>query len=184
MWAVQLQRENWQFLVYVKGMSRPEAERLTPDPRGNPDWPMGEACLVSRKWDLPVENIHEDFPVAYASFVRNPTIPANGQLSTCKRHPSIFAIASGENQQSIKILEMQGDRNIAISDEELENVRRASQLTIRECDPTSVVSTLERLAAEDNVSVLRHWMKDTAIVTTMTTLTLPYRYRAASSIPH
>ncbi|GAB7324991.1 hypothetical protein MBLNU13_g08794t2 [Cladosporium sp. NU13] len=143
---------EWQFLVYVEGMSQSEAERLIPDPRGTPDWPMGETCLITRKWHLPVEEIQEDFPVAYASFVRDPIIPANGQLSICKRHPSLFAIASGENQQSIKILEMQWDRKIARSDEELKHMGRESRLTMHECDPASVVSSLERLAVDDQNS--------------------------------
>lgn len=141
---------KWQFLLYFHGMSQSEAERLIPDPRGTPDWPMGETCLVTRKWDMPVEKIHGDFPIAYASFVRDPIIPANGQPSICKRHPSLFAIASGENQQSIKILEMQWDRNIARSDEELKKVGWTSRLTMHECDPASVVSTLERLATQDD----------------------------------
>lgn len=141
---------EWQFLVYVEGMSQSEAERLILDPRGTPDWPMGETCLVTRKWEVSIEKIQEDFPVAYANFVRNPIIPANGQPSICKRHPSLFAIASGENRQSIKILEMQWDRNIARSDEELKKVGRTSQLTMHECDPASVVSTLERLATQND----------------------------------
>jgi hypothetical protein len=140
---------EWQFLVYVKGMSRSEAENLIPDPRGTPDWPMGETCLVTKKWDSRVEEIREDFPVAYATFVRNPIIPANGQPSICKRHPSLFAIASGENLQSVEIVEMQWDQNIARSDEELKSVGRASRLTMYSCNPASVVSTLERLAADD-----------------------------------
>lgn len=111
---------------------------------------MGETCLVTKKWDSPVEKIQEDFPVAYASFVRDPIIPANGQPSICKRHPSLFTIVSVENQQPIKILEMQWDRNIARSDEELKKVGRTSRLTMHECDPASVVSTLERLATQDD----------------------------------
>ena len=141
---------EWQFLVYVEGMSWSEAERLIPDPRGTPDRPLGETCLVTRKWGMPVEKIHENFSVAYASFVRDPIIPANGQPSICKSHPSLFAIVSGENQQSIKILEMQWDRDIARSDEELKKVGRTSRLTMHECDPASVVSTLERLATQDD----------------------------------
>lgn len=88
---------EWQFLLYAVGMTRSKAEQLITDPRGSPDWPMGETCLVTKKWDLPTERIQEDFPLAYARFARNPIIPANGQPSICKRHPSLFAVASGEN---------------------------------------------------------------------------------------
>jgi hypothetical protein len=140
---------EWQFLLYVEGMTRSKAESLIHDPRGSPDWPMGETCLVTKKWESTVEDIREDFPLAYANFVRYPIIPANGQPSICKRHPSLFAIASGENLHSVKIVEMQWDQNIERSDEELQKVGRASRLTTHECDPASVVSTLERLAADD-----------------------------------
>lgn len=143
---------EWQFLLYFKGMSQSEAEHLIPDPRGTPDWPMGETCLVTKKWDLPIEGIQEDFPVAYASFVRNPIIPANGQPSICRRHPSLFAIASGQDLDSVKVVEMQWDRNIARSDGELKGVGRTSRLTMHECGPASVVPTLERLAADDQKS--------------------------------
>lgn len=143
---------EWQFFLYFIGMTQTEAENLIPDPRGTPDWPMGETCLVTRKWDLPVEKIQEDFPLAYANFVRNPIIPANGQPRICRRHPSLFAIASGDNLHSVKIMEIQWDHDIARSDEELKGVGRESRLTMHECDPTSVVSTLERLAADDQES--------------------------------
>jgi len=140
---------EWQFLLYVEGMMRSKAESLIHDFRGSPDWPMGESCLISKKWESSVEEIQEDFLLAYANFVRNPIIPANGQPSICKRHPSLFAIASGENLHSVKIVEMQWDQNIARSDEELQKVGRASRLTTHECDPASVVSTLKWLAADD-----------------------------------
>lgn len=107
---------------------------------------MGESCLVTRKWDLPIEKIQEDFPLAYASFVRNLIKPGNGQPSICKRHPSLFATAGGENLRSVKIAEMQWDHNISRSDEELKSVGRESRLVMHECDPASVVSTLEKLA--------------------------------------
>jgi hypothetical protein len=139
----------WQFLVYVEGMSPSKAEELIPDPRGTPDWPMGEACLVTKKWELPVEKIQEDFPLAYAGFIRNPIVPANGQPSICKRHPSLFAIVRGENLRSVEVVKIQWDQNMARSDEDLNSVGRASQSTIHSCDPASVVSTLERLAIDD-----------------------------------
>jgi hypothetical protein len=143
---------DWQFLLYFVGMTQIEAESLIPDPRGTPDWPMGETCLVTKKWNLPVEKIQEGFPLAYASFVRNPIIPANGQPSICKRHPSLFVLASGENLHSIEVWEMHWDQNIERSDEELKGVGRASRLLVYECDPNAVVSTLERLAADDKKS--------------------------------
>lgn len=143
---------EWQFLVYCDGISTTKVEDLIPDPRGTPDWPMGETCLVTKEWDHSTDDIQEDFPLAYANFVRNPIVPGNGERSICRRHPSLFAIVSGENLQSIKIVEMQWDQSIAKSDAELRTVGQESRMNTHSCDPASVVSTLERLAADHQES--------------------------------
>jgi hypothetical protein len=144
---------KWQFLVYCEGISTTKVEDLIPDPRGNPDWPMGEACLITKAWDRPFESIQEDFPLAYANFVGNPIVPANGQPSICKRHPSLFAIARGDDLRSISIVKMDWDQSIARSDEDLKGVGRTSQVTMHNCDPASVVPTLDRLAVKCEDSV-------------------------------
>lgn len=141
---------QWQFLVYCTGSSQSKAEQRIPDPRGGPDFHMGEASLVFRKSDLSVEKIQEDFPVTYAKTVRDPTVPSTGgSQRVCKIHPALFVIVEGEDSVSVKLVNLDWDHDVERSDEELRKVGRESQTVIQSCDPGSVVSTLEQLATEN-----------------------------------
>jgi hypothetical protein len=140
---------EWQLLVYCEGIATSKAGDLIPDPRGTPDWPLGETCLIFKQWDSPLESTREDFPLSYTNFVRNPIVSANGEPSFCRRHPSLFIILSGKDPESISVVELHWDQNIARSDEDLKTLGRAGQLTIYSYDLASVVPTLEQLAAKD-----------------------------------
>lgn len=138
---------EWQFVVYCVGISQMKAEQLIPDPRGGPDYRMGEACLWFLNWDLPAEKIQEDFPVAHASAIRDPTVPSTGgRIRICKRHPSLFAVANGEDLRSVQIAKMHWDHDVTKPDADLRAVGRESETEILSCDPASVVTRLEQLA--------------------------------------
>lgn len=141
---------QWQFIVYCTGSSRSKAEQRIPDPRGGPDFHMGEASLVFCQSDLPVAKMQEEFPVTYAKAVRDPTVPSTGgSRRICKIHPALFVIVEGEEGPSVKIVNLNWDHDVERSEEELRRVGRESQTVIRDCDPESIVFTLDQLAAKD-----------------------------------
>lgn len=139
---------EWQFLVYCKGISQMEAVELIPDPRGGPDYRMGEGCLWFLECDLPAEKIPGDFPVAYANAIRDPSVPATGELRICRIHPSLFAVVHGEDLRSVSIVEIEWNHDIARSDSALGDVGRESQITTHICDPNLAVRTLQQLAID------------------------------------
>ncbi|KAG9943377.1 hypothetical protein KCU85_g8719, partial [Aureobasidium melanogenum] len=141
---------QWQFLVYSTNLSQLEAMRCIPDPRGGPDFPLGEATFMFRPSELSsIAEIQEDLPIAYAETVRNPTVPATGSKRISKVHPGLFVVVEGKENLSIKIVKLDWDHNIQKSDAELKRIGRESQ-TISQwlVEPEAVVSTLERLATE------------------------------------
>jgi hypothetical protein len=139
----------WQFAVFCSGVSQSAAEDFIPDPRGDPSYRMGEGCL----WFLPseaksIEAVQEYWPVVYVHAVRDPTIPGNpGERRITRLHPSLFAIAD-DDVRSVKIVEMDWDREIERSDDELKGIGRESRATIHTCTPDSTVDTLLRLAVD------------------------------------
>lgn len=141
---------EWQFAVYCLGIWLSRAERLIPHPRGDPSFPVGEGWL----WFYPtvetgkaMGEIQEEWPVAYASAIKDPTIPANGQPNICKRHPELFVfVKGGEEEPSSKIVEMRWDQDVERSEEDLRKIGRKSEVVIRDCEPHAVVPTLEKLA--------------------------------------
>ena len=141
---------QWQFIVYCMGSSRSRAEQRISDPRGGPDFRMGEACLVFRKSDSSVEKIQEDFPVTYMKIIGDTTVPSTGgSRRICKIHPALFVIIEDNKRASVKIVNIDWDHDVQRSDEELRSVGRESQTVIQSCDPESVVTTLERLATKN-----------------------------------
>lgn len=140
---------EWQFLVYCKGISQMKAAELIPDPRGGPDYRMGEGCLWFLQCDLPAEKIQGDFPVAYANAIRDPSVPATGgELSICRIHPSLFAVAHSEDLRSVSTVEIEWNHDIARSDSALRDVGQESQATTQICEPDLVVVTLQQLAID------------------------------------
>ncbi|KAG9664395.1 hypothetical protein KCU95_g814, partial [Aureobasidium melanogenum] len=141
---------HWQFLVYSTQCSQSEAMRCIPDPRGGPDFPLGEATFVFRPSELSsLAGIQEDFPVAYAETVRDSIVPATGRQRICKIHPGFFVVVEGKESVSIKIVKLDWDHDIEKSDEELRRIGRESRaVSQRIFEPEAVVSTLERLATE------------------------------------
>lgn len=139
---------QWQFIVFCTGgSSRSTAEQRISDPRGGPDFHIGEASLVYCRSDLSVEKIQEDFPVTYAKIVSDPTVRSTSSSQRiCKIHPALFVVVEGEASASVKIVNLDWDHNTERSEEGLRRVGRESQTVIQSCDPRSVVSTLERLA--------------------------------------
>ncbi|KAG9524737.1 hypothetical protein KCV07_g1840, partial [Aureobasidium melanogenum] len=141
---------QWQFMVYSTECSESQAMRCIPDPRGGPDFPLGEATFIFRPSELSsIAEIQEDFPVAYAETVRDPTVPATGGQRICNIHPELFVIVEGKESVSIKIVKLGWDHDIQKSDEELRRIGRESQ-TVSQwmVEPEAVVSTLEQLATE------------------------------------
>lgn len=140
---------QWQFLVYSTECSQLEAMRCIPDPRGGPDFPLGEATFMFRPSELPsIAEIQEDFPVAYAETVRHPTVPATGSQRICKIHPELFVVVEGKESVSIKIVKLDWDHD-AKSNEELRRIGRKDQtVSQRVIEPEAVVSTLERMVTE------------------------------------
>lgn len=139
---------KWQFLAFcTNGTFQMEAERLVPDPRGGPDWGMGEGCLWFLDWESNAEEIWCDFPLAYANAVRDPTAPSTGgAMRICKIHPLLFVVVDGEK---VQVARMDWDREVARSDAELRRVGEESRTSVQSCDPAGVVSTLEQLAMND-----------------------------------
>lgn len=148
---------EWQFAVFCVGIWRSRVEDLIPDPRGVRAFngAMGEECLaflpaVENGWAM--DEVKGEWPVAYAKAIKDPTIPANGQLNICKRHPELFVVVEGgEDGPSVKIVEMKWDRGVERSDEQLRRVGKESEVHIRDCEPDEVVSTLEKLARGEQV---------------------------------
>ncbi|CAD0098249.1 unnamed protein product [Aureobasidium mustum] len=142
---------QWQFLVFSTECSHLEAMRCIPDPRGGPDFPLGESTLTFRSSELSsVAAIQEDFPVAYAETVRHPTVPATGRQRICKIYPELFVVVEGKQNVSIKIVKLDWDHDVEKSDDELRRIGRESRtVSQRIVEPKAVVSTLERLANED-----------------------------------
>ncbi|KAG9563857.1 hypothetical protein KCU71_g2060, partial [Aureobasidium melanogenum] len=141
---------QWQFLVYLTDCSESQAMRCIPDPRGGPDFALGEATLIFRPSELSsIAEIQEDFPVAYAETVRNPTVPATGGQRICNIHPELFVMVEGKESVSIKIIKLEWDHATEKSDEELRKIGRDSQgVSQWIVEPEAVVSTLEQLATE------------------------------------
>jgi hypothetical protein len=130
-------------------VSQSAAEDSIPDPRGDPSYRMGEGCL----WFLPpeaksIEAVQEYWPVVYAHAVRDPSIPGNpGERRITTLHPSLFAIVD-DDVRSVRIVEMDWDREIEKSDDELKGIGRESRVTIHTCTPDFTVNTLLRLAVD------------------------------------
>jgi hypothetical protein len=141
---------QWQFLVYSTECSRSEAMQCIPDPRGGPDFPLGEATLIFRPSELSsIADIQEDFPVAYAEMVRDTIVPATCRPRICKIHPGLFVVVEGKEILSTEIVKLDWDYDIEKSDEELKRVGRESQSNSRRLEPKAVMSTLEQLITED-----------------------------------
>ncbi|KAG9605155.1 hypothetical protein KCU77_g788, partial [Aureobasidium melanogenum] len=143
--------EQWQFLVYSTECSQLEAMRCISDPRGGPDFPLGEATFAFRPSELSsIAEIQGDFPVAYAETVRNPTVPATGRQRICKIHPGLFVVVEGKESVSIKIVKLDWDQDIEKSDGDLGRIGRKSQTVSQwTVEPKAVLSTLERLVTEN-----------------------------------
>ncbi|KAM0715718.1 hypothetical protein Q7P37_009218 [Cladosporium fusiforme] len=143
----------WQFAVFCVGVSQSKAEDSIPDPRGDPSYPMGEGSL----WFLPPQNIateelKENWPLVYANAIRDPFIPGNpSQRRITTWHPSLFAIVNGDARQLIEIMQFNWDQQIERPDDELRRIGRESQMTTHTCDPTLVVSTLDKMANDGSI---------------------------------
>lgn len=139
---------EWQFAVYCTAPSgnsalQWEAECNVPDPRNEFSMGEGEECLCFLNQDLPSEKANEDWPLAYANLIRNPSV----YPSPCKRHPSLF-VHIRDDLDNIEIVKMDWDHDIERSDEELKKIGRESTTSVQMCDADSLVSTLEQLAQD------------------------------------
>jgi len=137
---------EWQFVVYCtdsagQGSFNHIAERKIPDPRNNAGWQVGDACLCFLHDDLAAEEVNENFTLAYANLVKDPT----AYHSVCKRHPSLFVHIRNVTTD-IQIVKMEWDHDILRTDEELMTVGCESKTSTQECDADSLVSTLQQLA--------------------------------------
>lgn len=140
---------EWQFAVFCNRIWQSKAEDLIPDPRGCASYSLGEGCLwFLSPSEMSTEELLQDWPLMYAKAVRDPTIPANGQVRPCVWHPSLFVVVEGCGLQYVKIVIMKWDRKIQRCDAELHRVGQESQLDVQNCDLACVVSTLEHLATK------------------------------------
>lgn len=158
---------EWHFAVYCTGKVGDEslfalckAKDTIPDPRGDPSFRDGDACLLFHRPELSVNQINEDWPLDYARFIHEEETPEIGDdgepLLVTKRHPSLFVHVQSHNPgdykpSTIEIVKINWDHNIERSDEELKKIGRESKVTIQRCDAESLVETLLRMADEDMV---------------------------------
>jgi hypothetical protein len=144
---------EWQFAVYCTGSSErnPFQVRTTacaeiPDPRGyGKFYRTGQDCLDFFTKVLPAGLIRENWPVKYASSMKNPTLNGKRELGAVKLYPSLFVHVCGDIS-NIEIIKMEWDHETTRSEEELMKIGRESKTTTRKCQAEMLVATLEQLA--------------------------------------